>query len=119
MIGILGAGSWGTALALQAIYGGRQVLLWEFRLSVAQQLSEARENRQFLPDVTLPDNLQITSDLQQCARQCDTLLVAVPSAAFRDVLEQLKPDIQAEQGLAWGHQGTRPGKWSFITPGCP
>ncbi len=105
MIGILGAGSWGTALALQAAHGGQQVLLWEFRLSIAQQLCEARENRQFLPDITLPDNLQITSDLQQCARQCDTLLVAVPSAAFRDVLEQLKPDIQAEQGLAWATKG--------------
>ncbi len=105
MLGILGAGSWGTALAFQATRGGRRSLLWECRLSAAQQLRESRQNRRFLPGISLPDSLQITSDLQQCVGQCDTLLVVVPSIAFRNVLEQLRPIISSEQGLAWATKG--------------
>ena len=105
MLAILGAGSWGTALALQAARNGQPVLLWEFHSSAVQQLRELRENRQFLPGIPFPDNLQVTGELQQCVRQCDTLLLAVPSAAFRDILGQLKPVIRAEQGLAWATKG--------------
>lgn len=105
MLAILGAGSWGTALALQAARGDRPAMLWDFRAHTAQQLHAARENSAYLPGVPLPHNLHITSDLQQCVRRCDTLLIAVPSHAFPDMLRRLKPMISAHQGLAWATKG--------------
>jgi len=105
VLGILGAGSWGTALALQATRDGHQAMLWEFRASAAQQMQEARENSEYLPGIPLSDSLQITSDLQKCVHLCDTLLIAVPSLVFPDILRRLKSIISVDQGLAWATKG--------------
>lgn len=105
MIGILGAGSWGTALALQASRNGHQTLLWEHNPSVAKKLEQDRRNQRHLPKFNFPENLIITSDLSACAKQCDLLLIVVPSAAFKAVLKQLKPHISPQQGLAWASKG--------------
>lgn len=105
MIGILGAGSWGTALALQAARTGQHTLLWEHQPGIAESLQNLRENQHYLPGIPFPDNLEITANLQQCIERCDTLLLVVPSAAFRSVLERIKPILKPEQGLAWATKG--------------
>lgn len=105
MIGILGAGSWGTALALQASRNGHKTLLWEHDPSIAKILERDRKNQRLLPEFNFPDNLTITSELAECTKQCDLILVAVPSAAFKSVLEQLKPGISPQQGVAWASKG--------------
>jgi len=108
MLGIIGAGSWGTALALQAATSGHPVTLWEHNPSVAEKLDSERQNSQYLPGISFPDNLHVSSDLQKCVNQCSEILVVVPSAAFRSVLQQLKGLVKPEQGLAWATKGLDP-----------
>ena len=105
MLGVIGAGSWGTALALRAARNGHATLLWEHDPAAAERLQRDRENRHYLPGISFPDELQITSSLSDCIKQCDLVLVVVPSAAFRQVIEQLKPELTAAQGLVWASKG--------------
>lgn len=88
-VGILGAGSWGTALALLLYSNGHQVSLWEFREDAARQLDHIRENLEFLPGIALPKGIEITSDLALAVADTDMLVVAVPSHVVRPVIQQL------------------------------
>lgn len=88
-VGILGAGSWGTALAAHlASQGEQRVLLWARREELARELTEARENRDYLPDVPLPEAVEVTADLAALTA-CDPILVVVPSHGFREVVRRL------------------------------
>ena len=108
MLGIIGAGSWGTALALQAAAGGKPVTLWEYDATIARKLDSERQNSRYLPGITFPDNLLISSNLRDCVSDCSEILVVVPSSAFRSVLQQLKDFIRPEQGIAWATKGLDP-----------
>ena len=108
MLGVIGAGSWGTALALQAATNGRTVTLWEYNAGIAATLDEDRENKAFLPGITFPENLLISNNLPDCIDQCSEILVVVPSSAFRNVLLQIKPLLKPTQGLAWATKGLDP-----------
>ncbi|MCW8962440.1 MAG: NAD(P)-dependent glycerol-3-phosphate dehydrogenase [Gammaproteobacteria bacterium] len=108
MLGIIGAGSWGTALALQAAVNQQPVTLWEYDSQIAAALTNDRQNRRYLPDIPFPDNLLVSSDLEDCVASCSEILVVVPSSAFRSVLQQLKPLLKPEQGLAWASKGLDP-----------
>ena len=89
-IGVLGAGSWGTTLALH-LYGlGHRVTLWEFRPDAAERLRGDHENKEFLPGIPLPDTLEITSDLGEACHGKDIWLVVVPSHVVRSVVERMK-----------------------------
>ena len=88
-VGVLGAGSWGTTLALHLLGLGHHVTLWEFRPDAAEHLQRDRENKEFLPDVALPESLGITSDLADACRNKDIWLVVVPSHVVRSVVEQM------------------------------
>ena len=88
-IGILGAGSWGTALALVLQSNGHVVTLWEFRPDAAEKLNETRENTEFLAGVTIPDEIVITSSLEKACMAQDMLVIAVPSHIVRIVGEQI------------------------------
>jgi len=84
-IGVLGAGSFGTALAVHLAAAGRQVILWARRPELAQQLAAEGVNTRYLPDARLPDSLTPTDSLAAIV-DCDIILVAVPSHGFREVL---------------------------------
>ena len=90
-IGILGAGSWGTALAILLASKYRDITLWEFRPDVAEQLDTFRENRPMLPGVRIPDVIQITANLASAVEGKDLLVSAVPSHVVRSVAEALRP----------------------------
>lgn len=105
MLSVLGAGSWGTALALQAANAGTEVILWEHNPEVAKQLQADRQNQQYLPGVMFPDNISISSDLETNVSKSDAVLVVVPSSVFRQLLSRLKPILTMEQGLAWATKG--------------
>lgn len=88
-IGILGAGSWGTALAVHlASQGTETVRLWARREDLARELASERRNRDYLPDVTLPEGVEPTADLEALV-PCDPVLVVVPSHGFREVVRRL------------------------------
>ena len=93
-IAVLGAGAWGTALALAAARAGRQVTLWCRRPEQAAALAESRENAAYLPGVTLPESVTITSAAADLAAAEATIL-AVPAQRLRGVLQALEPQLSA------------------------
>ncbi|WP_251440534.1 NAD(P)H-dependent glycerol-3-phosphate dehydrogenase [Veillonella intestinalis] len=88
-IGIIGSGSWGTALACKAAQAGNEAWLYCRREEQVQALRATRENVTYLKGVMLPDSLQISSDLATIAKDSDILLIVTPSIYVRHTLEQL------------------------------
>ncbi len=94
VIAVLGAGSWGTALAiLLAEHGDHDVRLWEFRPDAAGKLAEERENREFLPGAPFPDPLRVTNDLREALEGTEGALIVVPSQFVRSALERIDWDV--------------------------
>ncbi|HUJ04234.1 MAG TPA: NAD(P)H-dependent glycerol-3-phosphate dehydrogenase [Rhizomicrobium sp.] len=89
-IGVVGAGAWGTALALVAAEAGRRVTLWAREAEVLASIRDARENTKFLPGILLPKAVAATGDMAQAAA-AGALLVAVPAQHLRETLLALKP----------------------------
>src|SRR5436189_265095 len=88
-IAMLGAGSWGTAVAVHLAKNGNQVLLWGHSPQHVQDMIEKRCNHRYLPSVIFPDLLIPTIELKRCLRQASEVIIAVPSHAFASLLLQL------------------------------
>ncbi len=97
-IAVLGGGAWGTALAAAAIAAGRDTILWAREDEVVRGIRESGENKQFLPGVTLPRNLQVTGDLDE-ACQADALLLVVPAQLLRDFALRIAPSVARDVPL--------------------
>lgn len=104
-IAILGAGSWGTALALHLSRLGRPVRLWTPNAASAAEMISERVNKQYLPGLAFPDCLQPTNNLQEAIKDIDTILIAVPSAGFREVLSLIQPLISSKTRILWATKG--------------
>ncbi|MGH8400487.1 MAG: NAD(P)H-dependent glycerol-3-phosphate dehydrogenase [Gammaproteobacteria bacterium] len=104
-IGILGAGSWGTALAILLARNGRHVKLWSVDESELVPLRSERENRRFLPGIPFPESIEIESDLHALTSQTSDLLAVVPSHGFRSTLTQLRECAPRDLRLAWATKG--------------
>jgi glycerol-3-phosphate dehydrogenase (NAD(P)+) len=104
-IAVLGAGSWGTALALQFARSGRPVRLWGRNRALLRDIGKHGENRQYLPGVAFPDNLAVEPELDACLSGATDVLVAVPSHAFREMLEQAKPRLADSARVCWATKG--------------
>lgn len=107
-IAVLGAGSWGTALAIQLARGGRATLLWGRAEDEPEKLARDRRNQHYLPDAEFPAALQIEADLSR-ALQCRDLLLVVPSHAFRAVLMLVRQGFRPEHRIAWATKGLEQG----------
>lgn len=94
-IGVIGAGSWGTALAWLLAGNGYGVHLWSFEPETADQIKRERENKTFLPGVLLPESVQPTTDLREVLDQKRMLVLAVPSHFFRGILKQIQPFLSS------------------------
>ncbi len=105
VISILGAGSWGTALALLAARNGGSILLWGHNPGHIADLQTQRENRRYLPGYAFPANLTICADLRQAVEVSDLLLICVPSHGYRALLLAIKPWLRPEQHIAWASKG--------------
>jgi glycerol-3-phosphate dehydrogenase (NAD(P)+) len=88
-VGVIGAGSWGTALAALLASNGHQVDLWAYETEVVRQIEQDRENKTFLPGYPLPETIRPISDLKSVIAQKDLLVLAVPSHFFRRVVSGL------------------------------
>ena len=102
---ILGAGSWGTALAILLAQDNKSCLLWAHNTEHLQQLQADRCNQRYLPDIKFPDSLHINPDLNDCINNTETILLAVPSHAFRQTLQTIAPHIQPRHKVAWASKG--------------
>ncbi|MFE8032177.1 NAD(P)H-dependent glycerol-3-phosphate dehydrogenase [Thiohalocapsa marina] len=108
-VAVIGAGSWGTALALQIARTGHRVALWGHDPEHIAALVRDRENRAFLPGFALPPAVQPEADLATALRGAVDVLLVVPSQFFADVLDQVAPLLSDGQGLAWATKGFEPG----------
>jgi glycerol-3-phosphate dehydrogenase (NAD(P)+) len=107
-IAILGAGSWGTALAILAARNGCQTLLWGHNPEHMLALATDRQNIRYLPNLPFPDNLQVTSELSDVATFSNLILICVPSHAFKKTLISLKPYSSIDIQIAWASKGFNP-----------
>ena len=113
-IAVLGAGSWGTALAIHLADSRHDVLLWGNEPEHIQQLSEQRCNQQFLPDVKFPDYLQLTDSLEQALASPAWILIAIPSHAYRSFLQKNAHLFTEKTGIAWASKGLEVGTGKLI-----
>ncbi|MBK4727220.1 NAD(P)H-dependent glycerol-3-phosphate dehydrogenase [Pantoea agglomerans] len=102
---VIGAGSYGTALAITMARNGHEVVLWGHNPQHQAQLQADRCNTTFLPDVPFPDTLRLETDLAAAISASRDLLVVVPSHVFGDVLKQIKPHLRADSRLVWATKG--------------
>jgi len=102
---VLGAGSWGTALAIQCSRAGRPARLWGRDAEHVGQLARERVNQRFLPGAAFPDTLQVCPRLEEVIDGVDDVLLAVPSHAFRALLVQLEPLLADPVRLCWATKG--------------
>ncbi len=104
-IAVLGAGSWGTALASHLARSDHRVRLWGRDASAVQAMQQTRINQRYLPQYTLPDNLLCEPDLACCIQDCNAVLLAVPSGALPETLAQLSAMGQPIDILIWACKG--------------
>jgi len=102
---ILGAGSWGTALAIQATKNGSDTLLWGHDPEHIKILKKEHKNQRYLPDIDFPEKLQMTDNLQQASVFSPLLLISVPSHAFKATLLKIKPYLARNSKIAWATKG--------------
>lgn len=98
-ISILGAGSWGTALAALLYNNGHQVLLWSALTEEVSMLREKREQTSKLPGVRLAEEIEITSDLERALREIDVAVLAVPSPFTRSTASRMAPFVRKGQKI--------------------
>ena len=96
-VGIMGAGSWGTALALLLHKNGHQVNVWSISEEEVEMLSTKREHESKLPGVRIPDDMEFTSDLAKAVKDKDFIVMAVPSPFTRSTAKSMSPYIPEGQ----------------------
>ena len=104
-IAVLGAGSWGTALAIQFAHGGRAVRLWGRDREQLAAMAVGRSNERYLPGSAFPPSLAVCERLPQALSGARDVLLVVPSPAFRAVLTAMAPHLRPEMHVAWATKG--------------
>lgn len=94
---VLGAGSWGSALALVLAKKGYEVCMWNRKPEQTEEINRTRENKTYLPGIIFPENLNLTSDIKEAVTGCEMIVSAVPSQAFRGVCKTLKELLNKDQ----------------------
>jgi glycerol-3-phosphate dehydrogenase (NAD(P)+) len=113
-ITVLGAGSWGTALAMLLARNGHRVFLWDRDAEHIRAMCERGVNQRYLPGIELPEGLQPVDDLHSALQAADYILVVVPSAGFREVLKKTRAHLGTTFKLIWGSKGLEPGSGKFL-----
>jgi glycerol-3-phosphate dehydrogenase (NAD(P)+) len=98
-VGVVGAGAWGTTLAIKLAAAERPVTLWAHTAEAGEELAALRENRRYLPGIVFPPNLRVATDHAYLAEPHRSFLLAVPSAHLRETLQRLRPALYADASL--------------------
>jgi glycerol-3-phosphate dehydrogenase (NAD(P)+) len=102
---VLGAGSWGTALAIQFARGGGPTVLWGRAEDEPEKLARERVNTRYLPGAAFPPALAIEPNLKKALMSGDDVVLVVPSSVLRAVLTEIRPLLGAKARVAWASKG--------------
>ena len=102
---VLGAGSWGTALAIQLARLSRPAVLWGRDPAHVAALARQRSNERYLPQAAFPDSLRVEADLAAAVRAAPDVLIAVPSHSLRLLLQEIAPHLGADARVSWATKG--------------
>ena len=108
-IGVLGAGAFGSALAIQLARRGTLTRLWGRDAAAMAAMQQARENVRYLPGCRFPPQLQASDDLESVVAGCGDLLIATPSSTLHALCERLSPLVSPQQAIACACKGLEPG----------
>lgn len=96
---VIGSGSWGTSITLLMAQKGYEVYLWSWQQEETDRLNFDRENKEFLPGIKLPDNIVCSHDMDECTKDSELIVCAVPSPATRNVAKQLSQFVSEGQRI--------------------
>lgn len=113
-VAVVGAGAWGTAIALQLLSNGNDVTLWARNHEQLAQMEKDAENQRYLPGVSLPAALKFNADLQAVVAQHDHVIMVVPSHSFRSVLKDMRPALHANSRITWATKGLELASGKFL-----
>lgn len=114
-VAVLGAGSWGTALAILLARNGIDTYLWGHDPARLARLAHENENTNYLPGIAFPQNLHIREDLTQLAQEVSRFLVVVPCHAFRATLQAIQPAVTSDTYVAWATKGLEAGSHKLLS----
>ena len=114
-VAVLGAGSWGTALAKVFADAGNQVMLWARRPELAQAIAETRVNADYLPGINLPAGIEATSDAVAAVDSAQIVVPAVPSQTMRENLAEWAPYLPADSTLVSISKGIETGTFKRMS----
>jgi len=111
---VIGAGAWGTALAIAIARNGYEVLLWGRDAEHVSEMQATSSNERYLPGLVFPESLRVTTDLQNALSVAAHILISVPSTAFVPMLEKIKPYIAKTVPVSWATKGLTPETGRFL-----
>lgn len=111
---VIGAGAWGTALAIAIARNGNDVILWGRNAEHVAEMQATRTNERYLPGLGFPESLQIEADFHQAVSSAKHVLLSVPSIAFSEMLKNIKPLISDDLPLSWATKGLTPETGAFL-----
>lgn len=117
-ISVLGAGSWGSALALSLAKKGYNVTMWTLSQQQADKINTTKENMDYLPGILFPNNITLTTDIEEAIIDSKIIVLAVPSQAIRSVCQKIKPFAKPEQILVDVAKGLEKGTGLRLSQVC-
>ncbi len=112
---LLGAGSWGTALAMVLADNGHDVRLWSHRSEQVQEINENHTNKKYLPEVKLPENIKAFEGMKEAVKDAEYIILAVPTKAMREVVGQLKNTLDGPKTIVHVSKGIEPGTFLRVS----
>lgn len=111
---VIGAGAWGTALAMAIARKGHEVWLWGRDAEHMQLMQSKRCNERYLPDIRFPEPLQLKFDFEQAVEQSRHVMISVPSKSFVETLHKIKPLLAPNVPVSWSTKGLTPDEGEFL-----
>ena len=115
---VLGAGSWGSALALSLAKKGYNVMMWTLSQGQADKINTTKENIDYLPGVLFPNNIKLTTNIEEAVSDSRLIILAVPSQAIRSVCKQIKEFVKPNQILVDVAKGLEKGTGFRLSQVC-
>ncbi|WP_082233983.1 NAD(P)H-dependent glycerol-3-phosphate dehydrogenase [Halobacillus massiliensis] len=114
-VAVLGAGSWGTALAIVLADNGHDVHLWSHRKEHAEKINETHQNEKYLKDITIPSNVTASADMEAVVEGTDHIILVVPTKAIREVCKELVEYLDKKVVLTHASKGIEPETYKRVS----